>query len=63
MTNSNINIFMDELVSIMPNDILIKIYFNRSNEEYKEATMKRKNKVNMEFNIINSNITNAFLIV
>ena len=61
MTNSNINIFMDELVSIMSNDILIKIYFNRSNEEYKEATMKRKNKVNMEFNIINSNYIEDYI--
>lgn len=61
MSNTNINTFMDELVSIMPNDLLIKIYFNRSNEEYKEATMKRKNKVNMEFNIINSNYIEDYI--
>tara|TARA_B100001094_G_C17881808_1_gene647242 strand:+ start:480 stop:743 length:264 start_codon:yes stop_codon:yes gene_type:complete len=52
---------MNELVSIMPTDLLIKIYFNRSNEEYKEATMKRKNKVNMEFNIINSNYIEDYI--
>ncbi len=61
MSNSNINTFMNELVSIMPTDLLIKIYFNRSNEEYKEATMKRKNKVNMEFNIINSNYIEDYI--
>ena len=61
MSNTNINTFMDELVSIMPTDLLIKIYFNRSNEEYKEATMKRKNKVNMEFNIINSNYIEDYI--
>tara|TARA_B100001093_G_scaffold440183_1_gene440555 strand:+ start:383 stop:646 length:264 start_codon:yes stop_codon:yes gene_type:complete len=52
---------MNELVSIMPTDLLIKIYFNRSNEEYKEATIRRKNKVNMEFNIINSNYIEDYI--
>lgn len=61
MSNTNINTFMDELVSIMPSDLLIKIYFNRSNEVYKESTMRRKNKVNMEFNIINSNYFEDFI--
>jgi len=61
MSNSNINTFMNELVSIMPTDLLIKIYFNRSNEEYKEATIRRKNKVNMEFNIINSNYIEDYI--
>ena len=61
MSNQSLNNLLDELVSVMPNDILIKIYFDNLNIRCDEATMKKREKLNMEFNSINNNFIEDYI--
>jgi len=61
MSNQSLNDFLDELVSVMPNDLLVKIYFDNSKICCEEATMKKRQKLNMEFNSINNNFIEDYI--
>ena len=61
MSSQSIITLLDELVSVMPNDILIKIYFDNLNIRCNEATMKKRQKLNMEFNMINNNFIEDYI--
>ena len=61
MSSQYINTLLEELVSVMPNDILIKIYFDNLNIRCDEVTMKKRQKLNMEFNIINNNFIDDYI--
>ena len=61
MSSQSINTLLDELVSVMPNDLLIKIYFDNLNIRCDEATMKKRQKLNMEFEVINNNFIEDYI--
>ena len=61
MSNQSLNNLIDELVNVMPNDLLIKIYFDNLNIRCEEATMKKREKLNMEFNSINNNFIEDYI--
>ena len=61
MSNQSLNDLLDELVSVMPNDLLIKIYFNNLNIRCNDATIKKREKLNMEFNSINNNFIEDYI--
>ena len=61
MSNQSLNNLIDELVSVMPNDLLIKIYFDNLNIRCDDATMKKREKLNMEFNSINNNFIEDYI--
>ena len=63
MSNQSLNKLLDELVSVMPNDLLIIIYFNNLNIRCDEATMKKREKLNMEFNSINNNFIEDYICI
>tara|TARA_B100001094_G_scaffold293643_1_gene313673 strand:+ start:437 stop:721 length:285 start_codon:yes stop_codon:yes gene_type:complete len=61
MPNQSLKNIIEELVSVMPNDLLIKIYFDNLNIRCDEATMKKRQKLNMEFNSINNNFIEEYV--
>ena len=61
MSNQSLNNLLNELVSVMPNDLLIKIYFENLNICSDKATIKKRQKLNMEFNMINNNFIEDYV--